>query len=693
MGHQAPESRMTSQRLVAARLLGSAAMVVLGEFVVHMPLGFWGPAGHSSIFGQYYSVATIVSSIILIGYALKGSYWTRFASSLLFAVHLSLFVPPLASDTILAGVIVLWHLLLLLSQVMGIGFGMAASGGDQNQLAMHKDPMDSWLGVNAPALRHLLVATLLVTICGVGFGFGKLDFVVWLVLVANCATILVGFPFWWFLFVRDRRLVMVGLLPILGAVLSASIPELAIGMLAVHQMVALMILWSRGSVFNEVVDFFFRRPAALAVSSFAAVIALGTLLLSFPVASADGVGVSPIDALFTATSATCVTGLIVVDTPTVFSVFGHGVILGLIQVGGIGIMVLSAFAALLLGGRLGRKGEQALAQLLDSSGTQEAYRLTMFVVFSTLAIEFVGAALLSFSFWHHGFDIHIAIWRGIFHSISAFCNAGFSLQSDSLVMFQHDPFALIVFSILITLGGIGFLVLAGTWQWIVGRHAPPLRVHIKVVMGISAILVVSGFIFYCLGEWNSSLAGMSFGDKLLNALFQSVTLRTAGFNSVDMGALHSGTSVMMIALMFIGASPGGTGGGIKTTTFMVILASIRATAFGENRLIIDRQKIPQRVVFRSMAIAAMAVGIMFFAVFLLALSQGGSIESLAFEVTSAIGTVGLSLGITPDLQPFGKLVIICVMFAGRLGPLTLALLLGRSGESRVWYPEVRFLVG
>ncbi len=684
-------STKSSQRLIAARVLGSAPMVIMGQFVVHMPMGFWGPAGHSNSFGFYYSIATAFLSIVLVIAAFKGASWARFVSSLLFAVHLSFFVPPLASDTVIAGVIVLWHLLLLLSQVLGLGFGQVSE--EPAQFILSKNPIDEWLVTNAPAARHLLMASLLVTICGIGFGYGKLDFVVWLVLSLHFIAILGCLPFWRFLFFHDRRMVMVGLLPILGAVLSMSIAELAIGMLAVHQLVALMLLWSRGAVFQELVDFFFRRPAALAMSSFAAVIALGALLLSFPVASADGLGVSPLDALFTATSATCVTGLIVVDTPTVFSSFGHGVILGLIQVGGIGIMVLSAFAALLLGGRLGRKGEQALAQLLDSSGTQEAYRLTIFVVFSTLAIEFVGAVLLTFSFLHHGLELHHAIWRGIFHSISAFCNAGFSLQTDSLVMFQHDPFALMVFSVLITLGGIGFLVLAGTWRWVVSRHAPPLKVHIKVVLGISTILVVTGFTLYLIGEWNSSLAGLSFGDKLVNALFQSVTLRTAGFNSVDMGALHSGTSIMMIALMFIGASPGGTGGGIKTTTLMVILASIRATAFGENRLIIDRQKIPQRVIFRSMAIAAMALGIMFLAIFILAFSQGGSIESLAFEVTSAIGTVGLSLGITQNLQPLGKLVIILVMFAGRLGPLTLALLLGRSTESRVWYPEVRFLVG
>ena len=427
--------------------------------------------------------------------------------------------------------------------------------------------------------------------------------------------------------------------------------------------------------------------------SFAAVIALGTLLLSFPLAAAGGQRLAVLDALFTATSATCVTGLTVLDTASAFSPFGHAVILGLIQVGGLGIMVLSTFATLLVGGRLGLKGGQALSESLGTSGAMRADRLVMFVVLSTLGIEAVGALALTSSFLWHGFALGEAIWRGVFHAVSAFCNAGFSLQGDNLIAFQRDPVFLLVVSALITLGGIGFLVLTGVWLRLRTGRPGPLWMSVQVVGWASLALVLLGALLIGWNEWNASLAGLPWGHKLVNALFHSVTTRTAGFNSTDMGALGAGTPLLMMVLMFIGGSPGGTSGGIKTTTLVILLGCVRAISRGENRVVLFRRQVGQAAIFRAVVILLLALGIWLVALLVLQMTQRLPFEALAFEVASALGTVGLSLNTTPLLDPTGKLIIALVMFAGRLGPLTFALLWSRTREGHVGYPEAPIPVG
>jgi trk system potassium uptake protein TrkH len=332
--------------------------------------------------------------------------------------------------------------------------------------------------------------------------------------------------------------------------------------------------------------------------------------------------------------------------------------------------------------------------MLERGSTKSAYDLTKFIVLSTLAIEAVGAVGLTAVYYvRYGYDLAKAAWHGVFHAISAFCNAGFALQSDSVVMFEQDPFALIWLSFLITLGGIGFAVLAAFWRRARGRETRRASVQTRIVLWMSGFLVVSAWIVFLAVEWDASLAGLPIIDRVANALFQSVTLRTAGFNSVDFGSLEMATVLMMLIFMFIGASPGSTGGGIKTTTAVVLLFGVGAIARGETRIRFFGRSLPQATLYRSAAIAVVALLIIICGLFVLLLVEDVPFYSLAFETISAMATVGLSLGATGELGAIGKFVIIAIMFVGRVGPLTLALLL-TAGESKNFeYPEANVMVG
>ncbi|NJL29030.1 MAG: hypothetical protein HC897_14650 [Thermoanaerobaculia bacterium] len=338
--------------------------------------------------------------------------------------------------------------------------------------------------------------------------------------------------------------------------------------------------------------------------------------------------------------------MIVLDTPVDFSPFGQGVILGLIQVGGLNIMVLSTFAAILLGRGISLRGERALGELLDLGPHSSAYPLIRFIVLSTLAIEGAGAAILAGVYLWRGESLVASLWQGIFHSISAFCNAGFALHSDSLIGFRENPLVLGTIAVLIIMGGLGFVVLAGA-HFRLGRARTRVTVHTKLVIVTSVLLIVVGMVGYAASEWQRSLAGLGVFDKWMNAFFQSVTLRTAGFNSVDFTQLHSTSVLMMIVWMFIGASPGGTGGGIKTTTAAVLLSVIPAIASGRPRVVLFGRRIALETVYKSAAIAVISAVIALVATLLLLATQRPmGFEVVLFEVTSALGTVGLTVGAT-----------------------------------------------
>ncbi|MCW8141115.1 MAG: hypothetical protein KIT58_19615, partial [Planctomycetota bacterium] len=452
------------------------------------------------------------------------------------------------------------------------------------------------------------------------------------------------------------------------------------------------LLWAGERVTDEVLAYFYEHPALLTCASFAGLILLGTLLLSFPASAAPGARIDPLDALFTATSAACVTGLVVLDTPTAFSGWGHAALLLLIQAGGLNIMVLSTFAALALGRRLGLRGELALGQVLDLPVHRTATQLAVFIVVSTLAIEAVGAVLLGLWFAADGAPGLEAAWLGLFHAVSAFCNAGFALRSDSLVGLQRDPFALGVVGALVVLGGLGFSVMATAWLRLRGERVPP-SLQVRLVLAVSTGLLALGAGAFALLEWDASLAGLGPLDKLTNALFQSAVARTAGFNSVDLGALERSTLLVVCALMLIGASPGSTGGGIKTTTFAVLVGTVLSAVRGGAPIVLFGRTIPVALAYRSAAVFLATAAVGFAGLLALLVTQPLPFEQLLFEVCSALGTVGLSVGATGALDAPGKLVVIALMFAGRVGPLTLVLLLGRPAQARVGYPDARLMIG
>ena len=438
-----------------------------------------------------------------------------------------------------------------------------------------------------------------------------------------------------------------------------------------------------------------RRPAQLLMLSFSSAILVGAILLSLPAAAESGQGISLIDALFTAASAVCVTGLIVVDTPVAFSPLGEGVLLALIQLGGLGLMFVSTLGALALGSPLGVRGRQTLESLLDLEQPGSLYRLARFVGRFALLVELVGALVLALLFVGRGIAWDEALWKGVFHSISAFCNAGFSLWSDSLVGFADSASILGVHAALIVLGGIGFAVMAAVWRSIIDRRGSRVRLDPqgKIVLGVTAALLVIGWVLYAVLEWNRSLVHLPWDDKLVNAAFQSVTLRTAGFNSVDYAGLAPATILLMLLWMFIGASPGGTGGGIKTTTFAILLAAIPGLMRGDGRVVLMKREVASDTTTRAVAVTVLAAGLSALCAFLLMVESDLPFEAVLFEAVSALGTVGLSLGVTGELDGFGKVVVIVTMFFGRVGPLTLALVLGARAQRAVRFTETRISVG
>lgn len=671
--------RTSPERLLdAVRMLGVGVVSALGQRVVDMPSGYFGAAAEATSFGLAYALVTVLGALVAALATLAGRRWARWWFTILVLLAVAFLLPALASDMTVAGSILAWQL------------GVLA-----RLLASPLAPRTARPDRQAPLRRcaaHLLGLAIAVTVMIVGLRATDMLAIELICLVLDLLAITSVV----LVLRRDAALPRGTLTLVLAAPLVALALEFSLASclaaLGVVQAGLLFLALREGPMFAELVEQFVQRPALLVIATFAAIAGAGGAVLSFP-AAAEAARISPLDALFTSMSATCVTGLAVVDTPIAFSMFGEVVILLLIQVGGLGMMVLSTFATVILGGRLTLRGEQALGQVLELSSPGHAYRLVRFIVAATGAIEALGALLLIGCFLAHGVAPADAIWRGVFHSISAFCNAGFALQSDSIVMFQSNPFALAVHGLLITLGGLGFVVLAWLWARTIQRERSRPPVQVRVVLWLSLALVIAGALLYAALEWQASLAGLSTFDKLSNALFQSVTTRTAGFNSVDLMLVEPATILVMIALMFIGASPGGTGGGIKVTTLAVLGAAIPGIVGTQAGATLFGRSVGATILQRAATITLVATLSAGAALFVLLISEDAAFEVLAFEVVSALGTVGLSLGFTPSLSTTGKLVIIVTMFIGRVGPLTLALALGRRTPSAIAYPETRIMVG
>lgn len=446
-------------------------------------------------------------------------------------------------------------------------------------------------------------------------------------------------------------------------------------------------------------------PARIAVASFAAVILFGALLLTLPVSSEARVWTDPVDALFTSTSAVCVTGLIVKSTPDHWSLFGELVILGLIQIGGLGIMTLGAFVAIMLQRRLSMRFESVMADIVEADAGESVWGMVWFICLLTLVLEVIGAVTLHFSWRGHFDGFWPCFYHSVFHSISAFCNAGFSLNNDSLVQFADSVPVNLIVTGLIIFGGIGFMVVRellgyGRW-WLAERKGkrPRLSTHTRIVLLVTGVLLGAGFLGFFAIESLSSMSEAPLKTRVLTAWFQSVTPRTAGFNTVDTGAaaLSQATAFMLMVLMYIGGSPGSTAGGIKTSTLGVMVSSIAATLRGREKAEMFHHSIPEETVHRVASIILLSVVAVVVGVFLLLITETASFQKIAFDAISAFGTVGLSQGLTGpncDVTAWGKLVLTGLMFIGRLGPVTLMLSVAQLVETATYeYPEGRVMVG
>ncbi len=429
------------------------------------------------------------------------------------------------------------------------------------------------------------------------------------------------------------------------------------------------------------------NPARLIISSFLTVIFLGCFLLLLPVSTPSGI--SFIDALFTATSATCVTGLIVRDTPDDFTPFGHMVILLLFQLGGLGIMTFSTIFALVIGRRVTMQNRKVLSVVYDNLQVDIKVLLKWILAFTVL-IEGVGFVLLYIPFKSQG------VFFSIFHAVSAFCNAGFSLMSSSFQNYRDNIYINLSMTFLIITGGLGFWVLYDLGRVTkakIKRTEFRMALHTKIVIFLSVGLIIAGTGLILGLEYRNVFTHMGWKTKILAAYFQSVTARTAGFNTVEINSLNPATKFFLCALMFIGASPGSTGGGVKTVTFALVVMGIVAILKGKNQIRIFNRAVPLELFEKAIVIFILGLVWIGLALFLLLISEPQPPVSLMFEVFSAFGTVGLSTGITPYLTPFGKFIIILTMFLGRIGPMTLAIALTKRVQGEIRLPEERVMVG
>jgi len=434
-------------------------------------------------------------------------------------------------------------------------------------------------------------------------------------------------------------------------------------------------------------------PPQILAFGFILIIMTGTLLLMLPIASRNE-PVSFIDALFTATSAACVTGLVVVDTATQFTMFGHIVIAILIQIGGLGFITMATLFALILKKRISLRERLVLQQALNQLSLEGIVRLIRKIIIYSFIIEGAGAFLLAVR-WSFDMPLGQAIFFGIFHAISVFNNACFDLVGGfrSFTPYADDIVINLVSMVLIVLGGLGFIVLADFADYKKKRR---LSLHTKVVLSVSACLILFGALVIFALEYNNpfTLRPLSPGVKVMASFFQSVTPRSAGASTLDIGHMTQASQFFLILLMFIGASPVSTGGGIKTTTFAILLGAMFAMIRGKRDVVLFRYRLSANRVYKAVTLTLMALFLVIVVSMVLAMTEPYPFLMILFEVTSAFATAGLTMGLTAELTPFGKVMIILTMFIGRLGPLTLAYALGSKLEKELYrHPEGHITIG
>lgn len=430
---------------------------------------------------------------------------------------------------------------------------------------------------------------------------------------------------------------------------------------------------------------------------FLLLIATGTVLLMLPIASRDGQSVGFINALFTTTSATCVTGLVVFDTYAHWTVFGQLVIICLIQIGGLGFMTIITMFSFFLRRKIGLTERSLLRESINTMYIGGIIRLTKKILYGTLIFEGVGALLFSIRLipkmgWATG------IYNSVFLAISAFCNAGFDLMGryqeySSLTLFSGDAIISLTTCALITIGGLGFFVWDDLYEH--KFHFSKYRLHTKIVLTVTSILIVFGTAAFLILEYNNTLAGMPFYEKVLAALFDAVTPRTAGFNSTDVASLTPASKLLMMIYMFIGGSPGSTAGGVKTTTIIVLFVTVWANLRNKNGMNIYRRRLENDALSRATTVVCINLCLLTSVAFIIsALQPSLGLVNIFFEVFSAIGTVGITTGITRDLNVISKLLIIFLMYIGRVGSLSFATLFTqRKLKEKVQMPEEKINIG
>lgn len=439
----------------------------------------------------------------------------------------------------------------------------------------------------------------------------------------------------------------------------------------------------------------FQHPAQVVATGFGTAIGLGTLLLTLPIATTTGESAGWLAALFTATSAVCVTGLVVVDTESHWSVFGEVVIAGLIQIGGLGIMTLATLFTVLVAGRLGLRARMLAQAETKTLSMSDVRRVVRNVVLFSLLCEAVAAVVLTARFMiGYGEPFGRALYLGGFHAVSAFNNAGFALWPDSLIRFASDPWICLTIATAVIVGGIGFPVvfeLARSW-----RHPSRWSVLTRITVGVTVILLVVGTLVFLATEWRNpgTLGGLDDPAKFLAAFFAAVMPRTAGFNSLDIAQMHPSSWLATDLLMFVGGGSASTAGGIKVTTFGLLAFIIWAEMRGESRVNVGHRRLAESAQRQTVVIIAVSVVLVALSTYILLVLTPHSLDQVLFEVVSAFGTVGLSTGITADATPAGHLLLVALMFIGRIGPLTLGSALALKNRTRRYeLPEERVIVG
>jgi trk system potassium uptake protein len=440
------------------------------------------------------------------------------------------------------------------------------------------------------------------------------------------------------------------------------------------------------------------KPPQILVLGFALIILIGALLLTLPVSNTGGRTLPFIDALFTATSATCVTGLVVVDTGTNFTIFGQLVIIALIQVGGLGFMTMSTLIAFMFRKRISLKERLILQEALNQNSVEGIVRLIRKVLIYSLTIEATGALIFAIR-WSFDMPVGQAVYYGLWHAVSFFNNAGFDLFGritgpfSSLTAYVDDAVVNVVTMALIVLGGIGFVVLSDLLEY---REKKRLSLHTKVVLTATGALIFFGaVVIYAFEYTNPATLGPLNGfSKVLAAFFQSVSPRTAGANTIDIGSMRQASQFFMVILMFIGASPGSTGGGIKTTTFTILVGAMIAMVRGKDEIVLYRHRLAKDRIYKAVTLTLFALVLVTMVAMVLSTTEGHPFLMILFETTSAFGTVGLTMGLTTKLTIVGKIMLSLMMFIGRLGPLTLAYALQPKPEKELFrYPEGRITIG